>query len=232
MRQQRECGCWFSAGANIREWRSLKSLQELNLKGCYKIEDAGLQGLSFMTSLTSLNLQECWQITAEGLAAISGIMAPSLAACVPSLLESTSYSAMMYLASFHADTDLLILPHPKVDHHLFLRPQESLLASFLQTFRVQHVYRIAQSEHQQLIEKLLAFSSIENGAGLRGMLDINLLGCRRVSELRPLAGLTALTGLSLRNCDGLGDASLGPLAGLLSLRSLDLSGCTHLTGAG
>lgn len=50
----------------------MKSLQELNLKGCYKIEDAGLQGLSFMTSLTSLNLQECWQITAEGLAAISG----------------------------------------------------------------------------------------------------------------------------------------------------------------
>ncbi len=60
------------AGENIREWRSLRSLQELNLKGCYKIEDAGLQGLSFMTSLTSLNLQECWQITAEGLAAISG----------------------------------------------------------------------------------------------------------------------------------------------------------------
>ena len=60
------------AGANIREWRSLKSLQELNLKGCYKIEDTGLQGLSLMTSLTSLNLQECWQITAEGLASISG----------------------------------------------------------------------------------------------------------------------------------------------------------------
>ena len=64
----------FAAGAgeNIREWRSLRSLQELNLKGCYKIEDAGLQGLSLMTSLTSLNLQECWQITAEGLGAISG----------------------------------------------------------------------------------------------------------------------------------------------------------------
>ena len=32
------------AGENIRAWRSLRSLQELNLKGCYKIEDVGLQG--------------------------------------------------------------------------------------------------------------------------------------------------------------------------------------------
>ena len=69
-------------------------------------------------------------------------------------------------------------------------------------------------------------------AGLTGMLDINLLGCRRVSELRPLRALSRLTALSLRNCDGLGDAALAPLSGLLSLASLDLSGCTHLTGAG
>ena len=64
------------------------------------------------------------------------------------------------------------------------------------------------------------------------MLDINLLGCRRVSELRPLRALSRLTALSLRNCDGLGDAALAPLSGLLSLASLDLSGCTHVTGAG
>ena len=64
------------------------------------------------------------------------------------------------------------------------------------------------------------------------MLDINLLGCRRVADLAPLRGLSALTGLSLRNCDGLGDASLGALSALLALASLDLSGCTHLTGVG
>ena len=64
------------------------------------------------------------------------------------------------------------------------------------------------------------------------MLDVNLLGCRRVSDLQPLKGLSRLTALSLRNCDGLGDASLRPISGLQSLASLDLSGCTHLTGAG
>jgi hypothetical protein len=42
------------------------------MKGCYKIEDASLQGLSLLTSLTSLNMQECWQITADGLSALSG----------------------------------------------------------------------------------------------------------------------------------------------------------------
>lgn len=64
------------------------------------------------------------------------------------------------------------------------------------------------------------------------MLDINLLGCRRVSDLQPLKGLSKLTSLNLRNCDGLGDSSLGPISNLLALCSLDLSGCTHLTGAG
>jgi hypothetical protein len=63
-------------GADVREWKGLSLLQELNLKGCYKIEDAGLQGLSLLTSLTSINMQECWQITAQGLAALSG--APQL----------------------------------------------------------------------------------------------------------------------------------------------------------
>lgn len=61
----------------MREWKGLSHLQELNLKGCYKIEDAGLQGLSLLTSLTSINMQECWQITADGLAALSGASVPS-----------------------------------------------------------------------------------------------------------------------------------------------------------
>ena len=76
----RGCG---AAGAHIREWKVLSRLQELNLKGCYKIEDAGLQGLSLLTSLTSLNMQECWQITQNGLAAISGQCCLKLA--VPAL---------------------------------------------------------------------------------------------------------------------------------------------------
>lgn len=70
-------GGWdVDAGAEVQVWKGLSLLRELNLKGCYKIEDAGLQGLSLLTSLTSINMQECWQITAQGLAALSG--APSV----------------------------------------------------------------------------------------------------------------------------------------------------------
>lgn len=69
-------------------------------------------------------------------------------------------------------------------------------------------------------------------AGLKGMADINLQGCRKITSLDPLGGLNRLTALNLRNCDGLGDAALDPLNHLLSLKSLDLSGCTHLTGRG
>ena len=61
------------------EWRGLGRLAELNLKGCYKIEDAGLAGLALMTGLTAVNLQECWQITADGLTALAGARLPSCA---------------------------------------------------------------------------------------------------------------------------------------------------------
>lgn len=64
------------------------------------------------------------------------------------------------------------------------------------------------------------------------MVDVNLQGCRKISSLEPLASLSRLAALNLRNCDGLGDSSLAPLSCLVSLRSLDLSGCTHLTGRG
>ena len=50
----------------------LSRLQELNLKGCYKVADAGMAALAHLRSLRALNLQECWQITAAGLAHLSG----------------------------------------------------------------------------------------------------------------------------------------------------------------
>ena len=71
-----------------------------------------------------------------------------------------------------------------------------------------------------------------SGAGLSSLEDVNLQGCRKVTSLAPLARLSRLACLNLRNCDGLTDAALAPLSGLRALRALDLSGCTHLTGQG
>lgn len=68
--------------------------------------------------------------------------------------------------------------------------------------------------------------------GLQQMRDVELHGCRNIVNLPGrclpgLASLTALTSLSLRNCDGLQDGALCSSA-LTRLLRLDLSG-DHLS---
>ncbi len=67
-------------------------------------------------------------------------------------------------------------------------------------------------------------------AGLQGLQEVSLDGCRNIhtlpGEALPLLlRLTALTSLSLRNCDGLQDGALHSTA-LATLHRLDLSGDT------
>ena len=67
-------------------------------------------------------------------------------------------------------------------------------------------------------------------AGLQGLQEVSLHGCRNIhtlpGEALPLLlRLTALTSLSLRNCDGLHDGALHSTA-LATLHRLDLSGET------
>jgi len=60
------------AGVMLGDLESCRKLQELHLRGCYKVGDPGLAALGRLASLTLLNLQECWQITAAGVAGLSG----------------------------------------------------------------------------------------------------------------------------------------------------------------
>lgn len=73
-------------------------------------------------------------------------------------------------------------------------------------------------------------------AGLQGLRDLNLTGCRNIINAgRPLPGLphlTRLTSLSVRNCEGLSDGALAALTRLSGLKVLDLSGCQNLSGVG
>lgn len=64
------------AGARLRVLAGLSQLEEINLKGCYKVADSGCQALAHLTSLALLNLQECWQVTAAGLACLAGAHSP------------------------------------------------------------------------------------------------------------------------------------------------------------
>ena len=65
----RENAC---AGEELSRLRSLSRLQQLQLRGCFRVTDAGLRSVGALVSLTSLDCQECWQTTAAGLAGLSG----------------------------------------------------------------------------------------------------------------------------------------------------------------
>ena len=60
------------AGEELSRLRSLSRLQQLQLRGCFRVTDAGLRSVGALVSLTSLDCQECWQTTAAGLAGLSG----------------------------------------------------------------------------------------------------------------------------------------------------------------
>lgn len=65
----REDAC---AGEQLSRLRGLTRLQQLQLRGCFRVTDSGLRSVGALASLTSLDLQECWQTTAAGLAGLSG----------------------------------------------------------------------------------------------------------------------------------------------------------------
>ena len=60
------------AGEELSRLRSLSRLQQLQLRGCFRVTDAGLRSVGELVTLTSLDCQECWQTTAAGLAGLSG----------------------------------------------------------------------------------------------------------------------------------------------------------------
>ena len=59
------------AGTELGALQGCKQLQELNLRGCYKLTNRSVAALRGLTALTLLNLHECWQITAVGVASLS-----------------------------------------------------------------------------------------------------------------------------------------------------------------
>ena len=88
---------------------------------------------------------------------------------------------------------------------------------FVQNVFNQAVYRaIPYSLSEPALERLA-----EAGlpvAGLAALTELSLSGARAIHDLSPLAGLGALESLSLGGCAAVSD--LSPLAGLSSLRSL------------
>jgi hypothetical protein len=73
----------------------------------------------------------------------------------------------------------------------------------------------------------VAFWALRETGRLQEKTQLCLSDCRLLSDLRPLAGLTALESLDLSGCKGL--SSLDGLAELPALREVRLDGCDGLT---
>lgn len=63
--------------------------------------------------------------------------------------------------------------------------------------------------------------------GSKEKCDLNLWGCKQLSDLSPLAGLAQLTSLNLGSCEQLSD--LSPLSRLTQLTRLSLDCCEQLS---
>ena len=59
------------AGAELQALQQCKNLQELHLRGCYKLTNLSVAALRNLNAITLLNLHECWQITAAGVASLA-----------------------------------------------------------------------------------------------------------------------------------------------------------------
>ena len=75
--------------------------------------------------------------------------------------------------------------------------------------------------------KCQSLSDLSPLAGLTNLSTLALRDCNSLSDLSPLAGLTNLSTLDLMDCNSLSD--LSPLAGLTNLSTLDLNYCESLS---
>ena len=72
-----------------------------------------------------------------------------------------------------------------------------------------------------------SLNSIAKLAALRELRQLDLSGCRQLTDIDPLRNLTALASLNLSSCEQLTD--IAPLRNLTALASLNLAGCWQLT---
>jgi hypothetical protein len=73
MRSLNLWGCYKITDAGLEHLKDLTNLTELNLEQCLDITGAGLEHLKGLTKLTFLNLSHCYKITDAGLAHLKGL---------------------------------------------------------------------------------------------------------------------------------------------------------------
>ena len=195
---------------------SLTCLTELNLWGCYGLNDTGVSGIGVLKTLRVLKLNECWQLSNAGLQSLStltNVQCLDLSGCRN--LVTTAGSS---LAGLHAMTSLTCL---------ILRGCDRLAGGALGFLRHHSTPSPAHTTPPSL--------SLPLPLPPLPLQSLDLSGCRELNaeSLLPLGKSCASTLVSLRlqHCLGLkGPNALAGLEPLSFLTFLHLGGCTGLSG--
>eukprot|EP00873_Tetraselmis_striata_P039103 jgi/Tetstr1/459367/TSEL_004747.t1 len=201
--------------------RNFTSLTELDLMCCYRaVTDVQLERLEAATCLRSLNLRGCDRLTPAGLAHLTRFTAlESLDVGCLSALRDDTLGALSRLPHLRA-LDVRAAPALTDGGLLHL----SRLTT-LDSLSFAHCHNI--SAHG--VEDLLRY---DNPLPRLRVLDLSWGPKLRDTALLPIAKLTALQTLRLRNSGAVTDDGLDILAAMTSLTHLDLSSCHGLTNAG
>ena len=224
-------------------------LSYLNLRGCFRITDAGLAHLQDL-NLKVLNLAGCMNLTLARVRMPSTLQELYASDC-ENVRTLDSLSHLSQLRALHLDD----CTH--IDHLGALAPinkmqrldltgcrklsQLDVLSAMqdLQELRLTNCARVSDLSPLRALKKLhtlylqecaLTDASLAILAQLPLLCDLNLLDCRQITDvgLQSLSSLTGMRRLDLTACSNLTDSGLLLLVTMSNLEELSVSNCQSL----
>jgi Leucine-rich repeat (LRR) protein len=196
---------WCSSfdDASCAHLQGLPALRNLNVRGCYRVTDDGLQSVSNLP-LSVLNLCGCINVSLERVA-------------LPPTIEDLRASGCEHIRTLDGMSRLTRLRELYLDDCLDLRD----------------VHALCSMPNLQLIDltECVDVADLEPLASAKDLRELRLTSCKRVKTLAPLANLTRVRVLYAQFCD-LRDDSLAVLSKWHTLRDLNLIACRHITDRG
>jgi serine/threonine protein kinase len=190
-------------------------LQRLSLAGCQNLTDAGFVHLAHLSELKILDLSGCAGLRDAALANVSNLQG----------LRELNLSGCGWLT----DAGLVHLKDLKLKRLCLGSTWPSRMNPWLGP-----LYHFPDLEHLDLSGCDLAHGALVHVRQMERLQDLDLTGCKGLTDQRLAPLLDKLTGLRvllLRDCNELTDHTLTRLSGLVNLEVLDLGGCTWITDA-